>query len=210
MHTNIFVKLIQIPYGVAVRRIMCLLLSCLCAACKRHSLVWSHDPLISCIIQCVMMCTNQQWCLSIALYPGLLTPAFVTCSTNMGEGLVKLSHVVWHTWTCGECHIPTKTASKRVCYWLQTRTVEQLSAQHQTVLVTFLGFRKLLTTVQKECATPPHVQVRHTWLSFTRPSPALVLQAKNAGARRPGYKASTASAGALKEQWIGNYASNDC
>ena len=29
-----------------------------------------------------------------ASYPGLLTPAFVTCSTNAGEGLVKLSHVV--------------------------------------------------------------------------------------------------------------------
>ena len=29
-----------------------------------------------------------------ASYPGLLTPAFVTCSTNAEEGLVKLSHVV--------------------------------------------------------------------------------------------------------------------
>jgi len=29
-----------------------------------------------------------------ASYPGLLAPAFVACSTNMGEGLVKLSHVV--------------------------------------------------------------------------------------------------------------------
>jgi len=37
----------------------------------------------------------------LALYPGLLTPAFVACSTNAGEGLVKLSHVVWCTWTCG-------------------------------------------------------------------------------------------------------------
>jgi len=36
-----------------------------------------------------------------SLYPGLLIPAFVTCSTNTGEGLVKLSHVQWHTWTCG-------------------------------------------------------------------------------------------------------------
>jgi len=37
---------------------------------------------------------------------------------------------------------------------------------------------------------PPHVQVCYTtWLSFTRPSPTLVLQATNAGARRPGYKA---------------------
>ena len=34
------------------------------------------------------------------------------------------------------------------------------------------------------------IQVRHTtWLSFTRPSPTLVLQATNAGARRPGYEA---------------------
>ena len=30
----------------------------------------------------------------LASYPGLLTPAFVACSTNVGEGLVKLSHVV--------------------------------------------------------------------------------------------------------------------
>ena len=29
-----------------------------------------------------------------------------------------------------------------------------------------------------------------TWLSFTRPSPALVLQATNTGVRRPGYEAS--------------------
>ena len=34
-------------------------------------------------------------CEGVASYPGLLTPAFVTCSTNAGEaGLVKLSHVV--------------------------------------------------------------------------------------------------------------------
>ena len=31
---------------------------------------------------------------TLASYPGLLTPAFVTCSTNAGESLVKLSHVV--------------------------------------------------------------------------------------------------------------------
>jgi len=36
----------------------------------------------------------------------------------------------------------------------------------------------------------PHVQVCHCmWLNFTRPSPALVLQATNGGVRRPGYKA---------------------
>jgi len=35
------------------------------------------------------------------------------------------------------------------------------------------------------------VPLLHTWLSFTRPSPTLVLQATNAGVRRPGYEAST-------------------
>jgi len=30
----------------------------------------------------------------LASYPGLLAPVFVACSTNTGEGLVKLSHVV--------------------------------------------------------------------------------------------------------------------
>jgi len=33
----------------------------------------------------------------LASYPGLLAPVFVTCSTNVGGGLVKLSHVQWHT-----------------------------------------------------------------------------------------------------------------
>jgi len=32
-----------------------------------------------------------------SLVPGLLTPPFVTCNTNAGEGLVKLSHVQWRT-----------------------------------------------------------------------------------------------------------------
>jgi len=32
-----------------------------------------------------------------------------------------------------------------------------------------LDSKSRFTAVQKECATPPHVQVRHTtWLSFTR------------------------------------------
>ena len=38
------------------------------------------------------------------LLPSFLNEAsisFVACSTNAGEGLVKLSHVVWRTWTCG-------------------------------------------------------------------------------------------------------------
>jgi len=37
------------------------------------------------------------------------------------------------------------------------RMTKCLSAQHQTVLVTFFGFRSHFKAVQKECATPPHV-----------------------------------------------------
>ena len=38
--------------------------------------------------------TRLKSCL-LASYPGLLTPAFVACRGS------KLSHVQWHTWTCG-------------------------------------------------------------------------------------------------------------
>jgi len=46
----------------------------------------------------------------VASYPGLLAPAFVACSTNAGEGLVKLSHVVWRTWTYGGVAHPRKNS----------------------------------------------------------------------------------------------------
>ena len=59
-----------------------------------------------------------------------------------------------------------------MCYRLQTRTVEWLSARHQTDLVTFLDSESHFTTVQKEWATPPHVQVRHaTWHQFYQAFP---------------------------------------
>ena len=52
--------------------------------------------------------------ISLASYPGLLAPAFVDCSTNPGEGLVKLSHVVWRTLTCGGVAHSFCTAVKRL------------------------------------------------------------------------------------------------
>jgi len=52
---------------------------------------------------------------SLASYPGLLAPAFVACSSiNAGKGLVKLSHVVWHTWMCGGVAYSFCTAVKRL------------------------------------------------------------------------------------------------
>ena len=62
---------------------------------------------------CVHVCVCV---VCVALYPGLLDPAFVACSTNAGEGLVKLSHMVWCTWMCGRVAPSRKNASKRVHY----------------------------------------------------------------------------------------------
>ena len=69
-----------------------------------------------------------------------------------------------------------------------------LSTQHQIVLAMFLGFRKPFTAIQKECATPPHVQPMSRYITacdqFYQAFPTLVLQAINAGVRRLGYEAS--------------------
>jgi len=73
--------------------------------------VYLHIAMAACYIICynlnvvVSVSKNNVYYLSVnclclqvsgillASYPGLLTPAFVACSTNVGEGLVKLSHV---------------------------------------------------------------------------------------------------------------------
>ena len=84
---------------------------------------------------------HKRWrAYTIASYPGLLAPAFVACSTNAGEGLVhgkteSRGMKYLDVWRSG-----TFPASKRVLYRSQTQTVERLSARHQTVLATFLGF----------------------------------------------------------------------
>jgi len=50
--------------------------------------------------------------LRLASPPGLVAPVFVACSANMGEGLVKLSHVQWCIWTCGGVAHSFSTAIK--------------------------------------------------------------------------------------------------
>ena len=77
----------------------------------------------------------------VASYPGLLTLAFVACSTNVGEGLVKLITCNDRPGCVEEWHIPGKTASALPIANMDRRST---NAQHQTVLVMFLGFRKPL------------------------------------------------------------------
>ena len=105
------------------------------------------------------------WIMQFAMYkkhamPCLISrpshPVFVACSTNAGEGLVKLSHVQWRTWTCGGV-VHSWKSCKWVRYRSQTQTVPQLSARHQTVLATFLGFRKpLYSCTEVMCHTSTH------------------------------------------------------
>ena len=115
----------------------------------------------------------------IASYPGLLTPVFVTCSTNAREGLVT-GHVQWCMWMCeGVAHSQKKY--KWVCYRSQTPTVEQLSAQHQAVLAMFHGFRKPLYSYTEgmchssSCASTQHPGTSLHVISFTRPSPRVSI-----------------------------------
>jgi len=74
-----------------------------------------------------------------------------------------------------------------VHYRLQTRTAERLSTQHQTDLAAFPGFRKPLYSYKDGMchSTTQRPGTSLFMISFTRPSPRLVLQATNAGVRRP-------------------------
>jgi len=121
----------------------------------------NHTPNLMNELRCCMLSLPQQCdpcCSWVASYPGLLALAFVACSTNAGEVLVKLSHVVWCTWT--------SDVKRSVIL----RSVFVISS----TLANLLFFW--------ECATPSYVQVHHTtWLSFTRPFPVLVLQVTTLG-----------------------------
>jgi len=79
---------------------------------------------------------------------------------------------------------------------------------HRAVLVMFLGVTNHLTAIQKNVpllhmstqhpgTSLLHMSTQHPGTSlqvtsYTRPSPALVLQMKNAGVKRPGYEANWA------------------
>ena len=81
--------------------------------------------------------------------------------------------------------------SCKSAFWLQETSPSLSNVERSVVVQSVFAISSALTYLQffQECATPPHVQVCHcTWLGFTRPSPALVLQATNTGVRKPGYK----------------------
>ena len=146
-------------------------------------------------------CMTIKWCgkkatwtvgtvrrLRLASPPGLVAPVFIACSANMGEGLVKLSHMQWCIWTCGGVAHSLCTAVKQLSESKKHRQ-DCLMSSAQSFYGPCLRIGSTLAYLLFfwECATLPHVQVRHcTWLSFTRPSAVLVLQVTNTGVRRPG------------------------
>ena len=82
--------------------------------------------------------------------------------------------------------------SCKAAFWTQETLPRLSDVERSVVLRSVFAIGSTLTYLLflQECATPPHVQVHHTmWLSLTRPPPTLVLQATNAGVRRPGYEA---------------------
>ena len=132
----------------------------------------------------------------LASYPGLLGPAFVTCSTNAGRpGKTESRGMTYlDVWRSG----PFLLYSCKATFWIQETSLRLSDVERSVVLRSVFAIGSALAYLLffRECATPPHVHVRHTtWLSFTRPSPALVLaNATNTGARRPGYEA--------RDKWV--------
>ena len=123
-------------------------------------------------------------------YPDLLTPAFVTCSTNTGGGLVKLSHVQWRTWTYGgvahsqKNHkelsaLPIANTDRRTTERLTSDSSGNISWVQKATLQLYRRNVPLIHTSRYVTACDS---------GFTRPS-ALVLQATNAWVRRSGYEA---------------------
>ena len=124
----------------------------------------------------------------VTSYPGLLAPVFVACSTNAGEGLVKLSHAMTYldVWRSGTFLL----YSYKSAFWIQETSPRLSDVEFSVVLQSVFAIGSALA-----CDFSGYVPLLHTsryviaWISFTRPSPVLVLQATNAGVTRPGYKA---------------------
>ena len=143
---------------------------------------WSH--LLLCALSPIPL---------VASYPGLFTPAFVTCNTNAGKGLVKLSHVQWRTWMCGGVAHSFCMAVK----WLS-----ESKKHHQGCLMSsaqslhgpcLRSIAHLLAAILRMCHSSTCPGTSLHVISFTRPPPSLVLQATGEKAWVRGYNFGTFS-----------------
>jgi len=76
----------------------------------------------------VLGARGREGTILLASYLGLLTPAFVTCSTNAGKGLVKLITCNDIPGRVEEWHIPGRTMSALPITNTDCRTTEHLTS----------------------------------------------------------------------------------
>jgi len=98
----------------------------------------------------------------------------------------KTDHVHWHTWMCGRVQKNHKWVHNR----LQTWIVERMSAQHQTILATFLRFRKLLYSCTEgicHSSTRPGTSY-HMTLLFYQASPHISTAYNNCWGEKAGVR----------------------
>ena len=96
--------------------------------------------------------------MTVASYPGLLTPVFVTCSTNAVEGLVKLitcNDYLDVGWTCGGA--PHSQNNRECTIDRKHRPWSDWVLDTRQSWWCFLGSESHFIAVQEESATPPHV-----------------------------------------------------
>jgi len=123
--------------------------------------------------------------MTLALYPGLLNLAFVACSTNVGEGLVKLITCNDLPGRVEEWHIPGKITSDALVI---TNTDHRTTEHSISDSVGDLSWVQKVP-LQLYRRNLPHLHISRYVISSTRPSPMLVLQVTTAEVRWPGYKA---------------------
>ena len=156
-----------------------------------QTIIWPHG--LASPIHCLLLWWFRP---SLVSYPGLLTPAFVACSTNAEEGQVKLimcNDVAgrveeWRSGTFPEKpQVSTLLIANMDHRMIERSTSDSLGDVSWVQNATLQLYRRnvpLLHTSTQHPGMSLHV------ISFTRPSPVLVLQATNTGVRRPGYEAS--------------------
>jgi len=100
----------------------------LCASCAPRLIAnfKNFRPWLEAIIYNILSCY-----LCAPSYPGLLTSAFVTCSTNVGEGLVNWSRAVRYLdlgWMCGG-------VAHSFCSCIAVRQLSESKKRHQDCLM---------------------------------------------------------------------------
>ena len=107
-----------------------------------------------------------------------VTPAFVASSTNVGEGLVKLSPVQWHTWTCGGVAHSSWTAV-RVAIWCRVLSHCTVCICDRSALAVFPGMCHSSTCPgvrrpEYEASLQVYNSILHLCLPFSMNSTSLI------------------------------------